>query len=374
MNKDSFVLYNSFYEPLKSMTDEQLGRLLRVIFEYKIGKARPTQSESGLNASAANIEIDADIAMAFKFIKCRLDTDEKKYFDVVEKRRQAGVCGSKARRMQAAGRPDVLQPTNGSDEACEAYIGESLQPANGSGGAYMAYVGESLQPTNGSNEACEAFGTENVQEAFAMAGSQDKKIISDSASFGEKQAARSAESLPPVHRGKKVRENKAPTASSVRGGKGVESGKCKQKKQMPPNQADYVNVNVNVNEGKENINLSVYTKEKSRIDPSFIGEKFKEPFMRWLNYKKARKELYVNEDSLLTCYAKLMRESAGDPLVADAMIENAIGNNYRGFFPLKNYSGGLYKKSAVLNKSADVTAYNLKWFADKYGEEVVNVG
>lgn len=94
--------------------------------------------------------------------------------------------------------------------------------------------------------------------------------------------------------------------------------------------------NVNVNEMKERINLSVYTKEKKDIDAGFIDEQFKIPFVRWLNYKKARKEPYANADSLMTCYTKLLNQSAHDPLVADAMIEAAIGNNYQGFFPLKN--------------------------------------
>lgn len=84
------------------------------------------------------------------------------------------------------------------------------------------------------------------------------------------------------------------------------------------------------------INLTVYTKEKLEIDNDFIAEPFKEPFIRWLKYKKARKELYANADSLMTCYNKLLKESNNDPLIADAMIEAAIGNNYQGFFPLRN--------------------------------------
>ena len=34
--KDSFILYNSFYEPIKELKDEQLGKLLRAIFNYTI--------------------------------------------------------------------------------------------------------------------------------------------------------------------------------------------------------------------------------------------------------------------------------------------------------------------------------------------------
>ena len=89
-------------------------------------------------------------------------------------------------------------------------------------------------------------------------------------------------------------------------------------------------------ETESKINLKIYTKEKLEIDNDFIAEPFKEPFIRWLKYKKARKELYANADSLMACYNKLLKESNNDPLIADAMIEAAIGNNYQGFFPLRN--------------------------------------
>ena len=85
----------------------------------------------------------------------------------------------------------------------------------------------------------------------------------------------------------------------------------------------------------ESINLAVFTKEKKEFESDFVDDKFKTVFMRWLNYKKARKELYANADSLMTCYNKLLKESRYDPLIADAMIETAIGNNYQGFFPLR---------------------------------------
>lgn len=58
--RDSFILYKSHYEPISGLTDEQLGRLFRAIFQWQInGKADP----------------GPDIAMAFGFIinQCRID-------------------------------------------------------------------------------------------------------------------------------------------------------------------------------------------------------------------------------------------------------------------------------------------------------------
>ena len=37
--KDSFILYNSFYEPIKALKNEQLGKLLRAIFNYTINSS-----------------------------------------------------------------------------------------------------------------------------------------------------------------------------------------------------------------------------------------------------------------------------------------------------------------------------------------------
>lgn len=375
MSKDSFVLYNSFYEPLKSLTDEQLGRLMRAIFEYKIGKCRDAQTGAAgiankIGASMpdfeAGFEIDPDIAMAFKFIKYRLDTDEKKYFEVVEKRRQAGASGSKARRRQTMGKGQTLSDTDGAQEYRAGVLTVEEQNVSAREGC-QAVVADDECHTVIAGQECQA----------VLAGENDEKTVS-------------GQECHKVDGANKCQEVDGGMGQCVCGARTDGDGKvsrrfafpeervgvvkCRQKKQMPTNQADNENVSVHVNDMKENINLSVYTKEKGNIDPSFIEEKFKEPFMRWLNYKKARKELYANEDSLLTCYAKLLRESAGDALVADAMIENAIGNNYRGFFPLKNYPCGGHRKNLMSNKSADVTAYNLKWFTDKYGKEALNAG
>lgn len=393
MSKDSFVLYNSFYEPLKSLTDEQLGRLMRAIFEYKIGKCRNAQTGAAgiankIGASMpdfdAGFEIDPDIAMAFKFIKYRLDTDEKKYFEVVEKRRQAGASGSKARRRQTMGKGQTLSDTDGEQDCRIGILAVEKQNVSAREECQVTIMEDERQAVvagherQGSMTGDECHAVIAGQECQAvLAGENDDRAVLgqachtvDGANKCQEVDGGVGQCVCGAERGRNGKVSRRFAFPEER----VGAAKCRQKKQMPANQADNENVSVDVNDMKESINLSVYTKEKGNIDPSFIEEKFKEPFMRWLNYKKARKELYANEDSLLTCYAKLLRESADDALVADAMIENAIGNNYRGFFPLKNYPCGGPRKNLMSNKSADVTAYNLKWFTDKYGKEALNAG
>ena len=71
--RDAFILYKSHYEPISGLTDEQLGRLFRAIFQWQInGKAEP----------------GPDIAIAFGFIinQCRVDND--KYLERCNKNRE----------------------------------------------------------------------------------------------------------------------------------------------------------------------------------------------------------------------------------------------------------------------------------------------
>lgn len=80
--KDSFILYNSFYEPIKSLKNEQLGKLLRAIFDYTIN---------------GEITQDSEIMVAFMFIKNQIDLDSKKWEEEKTKRSEAGKKGMQNR-------------------------------------------------------------------------------------------------------------------------------------------------------------------------------------------------------------------------------------------------------------------------------------
>lgn len=64
-------------------------------------------------------------------------------------------------------------------------------------------------------------------------------------------------------------------------------------------------------------------------------KKFLKLFDRWIEYKKARKEMYKTQDSLATSFRKLLKYSDEDFEMANEIIESAIGNNYSGFFELR---------------------------------------
>lgn len=78
MEKKGFILYNSFYEPIKALKNEQLGKLLRAIFNYTIN---------------GEITQDSDILVAFMFIKNQIDIDTNKWEEERQKRKEAGRLG-----------------------------------------------------------------------------------------------------------------------------------------------------------------------------------------------------------------------------------------------------------------------------------------
>lgn len=105
---------------------------------------------------------------------------------------------------------------------------------------------------------------------------------------------------------------------------------------------------------KDNINSPVkpqrkeeYNKEdKSKLnnDLDFIKDLgFRDLFLRWVNYKKERKEKYKSIDSLKTSFKKLEKYSSGELSIATEIIENSIANNYAGFFELKTNQSTLVK-------------------------------
>lgn len=76
--KESFIMYNSFYEPIKTLKNEQLGKLLRAIFNY---------------TTTGEITQDNEILVAFMFIKNQIDIDTNKWEEQKKKRSEAGRLG-----------------------------------------------------------------------------------------------------------------------------------------------------------------------------------------------------------------------------------------------------------------------------------------
>ena len=75
-------------------------------------------------------------------------------------------------------------------------------------------------------------------------------------------------------------------------------------------------------------------KELPAID--FVSDDFKGTFRTWLEYKRERKESYKSGKSLKAAYSKLLQLSNNDPMLAAAIVEQSMANNWAGLFELKN--------------------------------------
>jgi len=73
--KESFIVYKSFYAPIRQLNDNQMGQLFRALFEYQI--------------EGKEIDPGSEVFMAFQFFKNQFEIDLKKYEKVCEKRSAA---------------------------------------------------------------------------------------------------------------------------------------------------------------------------------------------------------------------------------------------------------------------------------------------
>ena len=73
--QDKIILFTSYWQSIKDLPDEQLGKLMRAVFTYQ---------ESG-----EALPLDGILEMAFRFIRQQLDTNERQYKEKCEKNREA---------------------------------------------------------------------------------------------------------------------------------------------------------------------------------------------------------------------------------------------------------------------------------------------
>ena len=84
--RKSFILYCDTYETIKHLSDEQFGKLMRMIFEYQIGGITPSTSDP--------------LFIAFGFIKTSMDRDADKWEQRAERARVNGLKGGRPKTNQ----------------------------------------------------------------------------------------------------------------------------------------------------------------------------------------------------------------------------------------------------------------------------------
>lgn len=81
MDKNSFIIYKDFYEPVKDLDDKDLGALFRAIFEYQINGVDPGPG--------------SPVKLPFAFFKNQFRIDDEKYERIVERNRANGQKGGR---------------------------------------------------------------------------------------------------------------------------------------------------------------------------------------------------------------------------------------------------------------------------------------
>lgn len=88
--KNSFLLHKDQWEPISDLTDEELGQMLRAIFDYQINDVEPERS--------------SPIFAYFKFFKARFSFEEAKYIETSEgnaiRGKLGGLKSAQSRRLK----------------------------------------------------------------------------------------------------------------------------------------------------------------------------------------------------------------------------------------------------------------------------------
>lgn len=106
IKKESFVIYKSFYAPIKKLSDQNLGILFRALFEYQIDGKEPDD--------------DSEILMPFEFFKNQFGLDAIKYQKVVDRNKENGKKGGRPKTQENPKNPvgyeEPKKADNGNDK------------------------------------------------------------------------------------------------------------------------------------------------------------------------------------------------------------------------------------------------------------------
>jgi hypothetical protein len=86
MERESFILYTSWYDAIRLLSQEQKGDLLDAIFNYHISGTTPEQSST--------------INLAFRFLKPAMDANISKYQAICEKNQLNGKLGGRPKKTE----------------------------------------------------------------------------------------------------------------------------------------------------------------------------------------------------------------------------------------------------------------------------------
>lgn len=77
------------------------------------------------------------------------------------------------------------------------------------------------------------------------------------------------------------------------------------------------------------------------LDLSFVDDRLRPAVDRWLHYKRERREGYRSTSSVKAFVTTLRNLSGDDPAMAMRIVEQSIGNNYKGIFSVKQHDNNI---------------------------------
>ena len=83
-DRQSFIIYKNFYEPIKHLNNTDLGKLFRAIFEYNL-------AEKNING----VVVPPEVKIPFEFFRNQFMLDEAKWMKRVEASRENGLKGGR---------------------------------------------------------------------------------------------------------------------------------------------------------------------------------------------------------------------------------------------------------------------------------------
>ena len=107
--RPSFLIYKSFYKPIKNLSDEDKGKLFKAIFEYQ------TQDFDDSEQT-----IEPQIKMAFEFFKNQFELDNRKWEKRVAAQKANGKKGGRPKKSTRSVDPIEEKPIE-TKEPTETY-------------------------------------------------------------------------------------------------------------------------------------------------------------------------------------------------------------------------------------------------------------
>ena len=145
MAKNSFVLYHNYREVLTDLTDEQLGKLFRALFDYEIDRTEP--------------KFSGELKIAFGFIKKDLDINLVKYDNICKRNRENGQNGGAPIGNQNA-RKQPKQPKQPEDDNDNEYDNDILSKKESKKENNIKLSNAHTHARESYNEILESFGVE----------------------------------------------------------------------------------------------------------------------------------------------------------------------------------------------------------------------